>query len=33
MVMLENYIEQKSGVLKGKAVIKHTRIGVDLILE
>ncbi len=31
--MLENYIEQKSGVLKGKAVIKGTRIGVDLILE
>lgn len=31
--MLENYIEQKSDVLKGKAVIKGTRIGVDLILE
>ena len=28
-----DYIEQKPGVLGGKAVIKDTRIGVDLILE
>jgi uncharacterized protein (DUF433 family) len=28
-----DYIEQKQGVLGGKAVIKGTRIGVDLILE
>ena len=31
--MITDYIEQKSGVLSGKAVIKGTRIGVDLILE
>lgn len=31
--MITDYIEQKSGVLGGKAVIKGTRIGVDLILE
>ena len=30
--MLTDY-EQKSGVLDGKAVIKGTRIAVDLILE
>ncbi len=31
--MIMDYIEQKPGVLGGKAVIKNTRIGVDLILE
>ncbi|MEJ7828621.1 MAG: DUF433 domain-containing protein [Segetibacter sp.] len=31
--MFTDYIEQKPGVLGGKAVIKGTRIGVDLILE
>jgi uncharacterized protein (DUF433 family) len=31
--MLTDYIEQKPGVLGGKAVIKGTRIAVDLILE
>lgn len=31
--MLTDYIEQKSGVLGGKAVIKGTRIAVDHILE
>jgi uncharacterized protein (DUF433 family) len=31
--MLTEYIEQKSGVLGGKPVIKGTRIAVDLILE
>ena len=31
--MQTDYIEQKAGVLGGKAVIKGTRIGVDLILE
>lgn len=31
--MQTDYIEQKPGVLGGKAVIKGTRIGVDLILE
>ena len=31
--MTLEYIEQKPGVLGGKAVIKGTRIGVDLILE
>jgi uncharacterized protein (DUF433 family) len=31
--MVTDYIEQKPGVLGGKAVIKGTRIGVDLILE
>ena len=31
--MITDYIEQKSGVLGGKAVIKDTRIAVDLILE
>ena len=31
--MLTDYIEQKPGALRGKAVIKGTRIGVDLILE
>ena len=31
--MVMEYIEQKPGVLGGKAVIKDTRIGVDLILE
>ena len=31
--MINNYIEQKPGVLCGKPVIKGTRIGVDLILE
>ncbi len=31
--MFTDYIEQKPGVLSGKAVIKGTRIGVDLILE
>jgi len=31
--MISNCIEQKPGVLGGKAVIKGTRIGVDLILE
>ena len=31
--MITDYIEQKSGVLGGKAVIKGTRIAVDLILE
>ena len=32
-VMRGDYIEQKPVVLRGKAVIKGTRIGVDLILE
>jgi uncharacterized protein (DUF433 family) len=31
--MLTDHIEQKPGVLGGKAVIKNTRIAVDLILE
>ncbi|HEY5465148.1 MAG TPA: DUF433 domain-containing protein [Hanamia sp.] len=31
--MVTDYIEQKSGILGGKAVIKDTRIAVDLILE
>ena len=31
--MVKDYIEQKPGILGGKAVIKGTRIGVDLILE
>jgi uncharacterized protein (DUF433 family) len=31
--MFADYIEQKAGVLRGKAVIKGTRIGVDLVLE
>ncbi len=31
--MMIDLIEQKSGVLGGKAVIRGTRIGVDLILE
>ena len=31
--MLQDYIEQKAGVLRGKAVLKGTRIGVDLVLE
>lgn len=31
--MIADYIEQKPGVLGGKAVIKDTRIAVDLILE
>ena len=31
--MWYDYIEQKSDVLRGKPVIKGTRIGVDLILE
>ena len=31
--MLSKYVEQKSGVLGGKAVVKGTRVGVDLILE
>lgn len=31
--MLTDYIEQKSGVLGEKAIIKGTRIDVDLILE
>lgn len=31
--MTTDYIEQKSGVLGGKPIIKGTRIGVDLILE
>ena len=31
--MWSDYIEQKKEVLGGKPVIKHTRIGVDLILE
>ncbi len=31
--MWAEYIEQKPGILRGKAVIKGTRIGVDLILE
>ncbi len=31
--MIVDFIEQKSGVLGGKAVIKGTRVGVDLILE
>ena len=28
-----DFIEQNPGILKGKPVIKGTRIGVDLILE
>lgn len=31
--MLHDIIEQRPGILGGKAVIKGTRIGVDLILE
>lgn len=31
--MWAEYIEQKSGVLGGKPIIKGTRIAVDLILE
>ncbi len=31
--MWADYIEQKKDVLGGKPVIKHTRIGVDLILD
>ncbi|MEJ7677968.1 MAG: DUF433 domain-containing protein [Segetibacter sp.] len=31
--MVHEYIEQRPGILGGKAVIKGTRIGVDLILE
>lgn len=31
--MVHDYIEQKPGILGGKAIIKGTRIGVDLILE
>ena len=31
--MINDYVEQRPGVLGGKAVIKNTRIGVDLILE
>lgn len=31
--MVCDYIEQRPEVLGGKAVIKGTRIGVDLILE
>lgn len=31
--MIADYIEQKPGVLGGKAVIKGTRVAVDLILE
>ena len=31
--MWTDYIEQNRDILKGKPVIKHTRIGVDLILE
>ncbi len=31
--MVMDYIEQKAGVVGGKAVIKGTRIAVDLILE
>ena len=31
--MFADFIEQKAGVLRGKAVVKGTRIGVDLILE
>jgi len=31
--MITDYIEQKSGVLGRKAIIKGTRIAVDLILE
>ncbi|HKO82300.1 MAG TPA: DUF433 domain-containing protein [Chitinophagaceae bacterium] len=31
--MWTEYIEQKSGVLGGKPIIKGTRIAVDLILE
>lgn len=31
--MIADYIEQKPGVLGGKAVIKGTRVTVDLILE
>lgn len=31
--MLNDYIDQKVGVLGGKPIIKGTRIGVDLILE
>lgn len=31
--MIADYIEQRPGVLGGKAVIKGTRVTVDLILE
>lgn len=31
--MWYEHIEQKKDVLRGKPVIKNTRIGVDLILE
>jgi uncharacterized protein (DUF433 family) len=31
--MWQDHIEQNRDVLGGKPVIKHTRIGVDLILE
>jgi uncharacterized protein (DUF433 family) len=31
--MVNEFIEQKAGVLGGKAVIKGTRIAVDVILE
>ena len=31
--MINDYVEQRPGVLGGKAVVKDTRIGVDLILE
>jgi uncharacterized protein (DUF433 family) len=31
--MIADYIEQKPGVLGGKAVIKGTRVAVDLSLE
>jgi uncharacterized protein (DUF433 family) len=31
--MFGDYIEQKAGVLRGKAVVKGTRIAVDLVLE
>ena len=31
--MWSDFIEQSKGILGGKPVIRHTRIGVDLILE
>jgi uncharacterized protein (DUF433 family) len=31
--MWQQYVEQREGVLRGKPVIKDTRIGVDMILE